>query len=436
MWCFTLLYQRNDIYFSPTFSLKYLSKLTKLINMRSTEVKSFLVLYIFLEHLSEIEDIGEKSPFVVLVGNVGVGKSTITEKLTGETGRSSSSRSGNTKTTEYFWVRDKSLLIADSPGSNPNAKQKIDHNFEIAAALNYRNVSKMLVVVKADIKMDQTVAFIKDYVDRFIDFPGDLLGVLVTHMDSNREWEEKDLVKTCKEVLCIKDIVFSQPNIPESVLQKRVLKICNGKPFKFDLDDKSFLRMFKIDVNKKKILKLTNEIVDRFQQYKQCFEDERKKFTREEQANLFFEYKAYMDLQVDKSCMELCEKLGFDFCEKDEAKNFEQAGYVFNMVNQLRAIIFDIRIEALKYYQNNGSSDLRECPYCGCVWAKVEGCRGLTTCGAMSKTEKDINRGIFETATFRFTTYQETSGKKEKEGEFKFHIQRNGRNGIFHKKYC
>ena len=79
------------------------------------------------------------APYVVFVGNCGVGKSTLVEKLTGITGRSASAASSFTKTSEYFWVPDKSLIIADTPGSNP-ITEKFDHNMQIALTFNYRKV--------------------------------------------------------------------------------------------------------------------------------------------------------------------------------------------------------------------------------------------------------------------------------------------------------
>jgi len=37
---------------------------------------------------------------------------------------------------------------------------------------------------------------------------------------------------------------------------------------------------------------------------------------------------------------------------------------------------------ALGYKSSSGISNLRKCPHCNQVWAKLEGCDGQTTCGA------------------------------------------------------
>ena len=48
--------------------------------------------------------------YVVLLGDVGSGKSTVVEKLTGQTGRSSDANESWTKTAEAFWAKDGSLI--------------------------------------------------------------------------------------------------------------------------------------------------------------------------------------------------------------------------------------------------------------------------------------------------------------------------------------
>ena len=79
-------------------------------------------------------------PYVVLMGDVGTGKSTVVEKLTGKTGRSSDANQSVTTTTETFRTPDGSLIVSDTPGSNA-MRDKLAHNVWIASALNYLPVS-------------------------------------------------------------------------------------------------------------------------------------------------------------------------------------------------------------------------------------------------------------------------------------------------------
>merc|ERR1712230_201042 len=58
-----------------------------------------------------------------------------------------------------------------------------------------------------------------------------------------------------------------------------------------------------------------------------------------------------------------------------------EAGHIANLTNQLRATLLEVRTMALGYQSSSGISELRKCPHCSQVWAKLEGCDGSTTCG-------------------------------------------------------
>ena len=60
----------------------------------------------------------------------------------------------------------------------------LPHNLGIAGALNYLPVSKMFILVKAETRLDSVVDNIRKYSDRFVKFDPDILGVLITHMDT------------------------------------------------------------------------------------------------------------------------------------------------------------------------------------------------------------------------------------------------------------
>ena len=84
---------------------------------------------------------GRSAPYVVLVGDVGTGKSTIVEKLTGESGRSSAASMSVTSSSQSFATPDGRLIVCDTPGSNA-ARDKLQHNVWIASALNFMDVSR------------------------------------------------------------------------------------------------------------------------------------------------------------------------------------------------------------------------------------------------------------------------------------------------------
>ena len=353
--------------------------------------------------MDKVEDVdSSKAPYVVLIGNVGVGKSTIVEKLTGEEGLSSDSSKSKTKTSNYLWVRDKSLLIADTPGCNP-LEEKLEHNIEIASALNFKPVSKIFIVVKADIRIDQTIGFVRTHVHLFNDLlPLDAFSVLVTHMD-NVELPEKKFLKALEKDLGFKHCVYSalpkEKDSPKTdFLLSQILPLC-GEKHHFTIDGDSFLRLFRVSDEKLTIMKVIKNYVQNFNDYKTAFDEQRKNFSSE-LMDLYCEFKVFMMEQIEEAKIKMTAKLSFTYMGK---KGIIEAGYLAIMVNQLRATMFDIRMEALASCNNHGVDDLRKCPHCGLVWAKFEGCNGQTTCGSRPTVEYDRrNPDITEFATFTF----------------------------------
>ena len=125
----------------------------------------------------------KNTPYVVLLGDVGTGKSTVVEKVTNETNLASDGDTSVTKSSKLFFSIDGSLLIGDTPGSNA-MEDKFQHNLWIASALNFQPVSKVFILVKAETRLDSVVDNIRKYSDRFVTLDPSAIGVLITHMDT------------------------------------------------------------------------------------------------------------------------------------------------------------------------------------------------------------------------------------------------------------
>ena len=338
-----------------------------------------------------------KPPYIVLLGDVGTGKSTILEKLTGEKGRSSDATESFTRTSEVFWVPDGSLIVADTPGSNA-LKDKLEHNIQIAGALNFTPVSRIFIVVKAETRIDSVVDNARKYADSFLELPMDVVGVLVTHMDLV-DWTEKDFTPLIDNELGIDTVVFSWINTDQATLKKSILKTCTEK-HNLTVNDENFFKLFKIHNNHRKILKSTSDEVKKFSDKKRDFDEERKAFSGKDLVDLVFEFQAYMTDEIVEAQKRMSKTNNFTF-EGDGAAN--EAGHVANMVNQLRMVLYDIRTECLGYQSEHGVSELRKCPHCGVIWTKVEGCEGDTTCGNRPDNVNDFRDPAYaQLGTFSF----------------------------------
>lgn len=339
-----------------------------------------------------------KPPYIVLLGDVGTGKSTIVEKLTGVKGRSSDANESFTKTSACFWVSDGSLIVSDTPGSNA-LKDKLEHNISIARALNFRPVSRIFIVVKAEPRIDNVVDNVRKYADRFLELPMDVVGVLVTHMDKV-DWTKEDFTPRIVDELGIDTVVFSRLSTKPETLLQSILKTCSEE-YNLTVNSENFFKLFKIHNNHRKILQSTSDEVKSFSEKKKAFDKARHNFSGKDLVDLVFEFQAYMTDEIVKAQKRMSEKNKFTFYG-DGAAN--EAGHVANMVNQLRMVLYDIRTECLGYQSEHGVSELRKCPYCGRIWTKVEGCEGDTTCGNRPSTAdfRDPAYEVLGTFSFRW----------------------------------
>ena len=85
---------------------------------------------------------------------------------------------------------------------------KLAHNTQVAAALNYSPVSRMLIVVKADTRIDNVVDDVRKYAEQLADLDLDVIGVMVTHMDTVT-WSRERFINCLDSELGINTAVFS-----------------------------------------------------------------------------------------------------------------------------------------------------------------------------------------------------------------------------------
>ena len=345
---------------------------------------------------------GKKS-YVILIGNVGAGKSTLVEKVTGMTGISSAASTSVTKASDVIESVDGSLIICDTPGTNSITDQ-FDSNLEVAHALNFMPVSLVLITVKADVRIESVAKVLREYMECFIpeDFPTELIGFCITHMD-NVTWGENELIHYLKSDLGIEKVIFSFREKGGYALVQEIKNEClKNQPMPIDVDCEMFLKLFKINSHDIKILRETRKEVAKFEKMKKDFYTQQKSYTEIEQKDMIFEFQAWMSDQIVETQRNLSRNNNFSFTGDPGIAN--EAGHISNLTNQLRQVLRDVRIEAMKYHVDVGT-DFRKCPYCGEIWQKVEGCEGDTQCGSRPEELKwdQIDGGKMANFIFRWS---------------------------------
>ena len=151
----------------------------------------------------------EYNYYIVLLGDVGTGKSTLAEKISGESGISSNQSTSCTMVSKLYESYDKKIVICDTPGSNA-MKDKFNHNAWIATAMNLAPVSRILICVIAQARIANVLDVVRKYMEGFLDLPQmeNILAVCVTHMDQVN-WTPDEFRTTLEDELGIQSVVFS-----------------------------------------------------------------------------------------------------------------------------------------------------------------------------------------------------------------------------------
>ena len=229
-----------------------------------------------LQNRQETELDMSSKPYVVLLGDVGSGKSTIVEKLTGQKGRSSAASQSETLTADVFETYDGSLIIADTPGSNAMADQ-FTHNLHIANAMNFLPVTCILIVVKAEERMDNVIKCVCNYAQGFIpeDIPTDLIAVCVTHMDTV-SWKERDMLEHFNHELNIETAIFCSKETRGNDLKDSMLNECSRRQqFTLNVDGEMFLKLFNLEIADMKMLVEVRREVRTIEKMNEDFEKQR-----------------------------------------------------------------------------------------------------------------------------------------------------------------
>ena len=164
--------------------------------------------------------------YVVLIGDEGAGKSTVVNKVRGK--ENSGNLPTDMGTSDFSVVTGAGLVICDTP-SGDLMDNPFTENDWFVEAMNFLPVSKILITVKAKTRTDNVIKAVREYSEELLDMDKEVLGVIVTHMDTVLLTEEK-CSYYIKEKLGIKDVLFTSKDQPGNVLLQNIITICQQDP--------------------------------------------------------------------------------------------------------------------------------------------------------------------------------------------------------------
>ena len=180
--------------------------------------------------------------------------------MTGEKGRSSAASQSETFAAEVFETHDGSLIVADTPGSNAMTDQ-FAHILHFSHALNFRPVTCIVIVVKADVRIDSVIENITKYAEGIPEnFPIEQICVYVTHMDLV-SWSENDILEKMIDELGLETAGFSSLESTGETLKKDLLSMCTHKlPVEVSINSEQFFSMFDLGSKATKLLQEANPL--------------------------------------------------------------------------------------------------------------------------------------------------------------------------------
>jgi len=220
----------------------------------------------------------------------------------------------------------------------------------------------------------------------------------VTHTDTVA-WDKNRFLNSIERELGELPVIFAGKDTSGDELKRDILSRC-GSQWDLTITSESFLKYFKINDNNLKILGSVRQEVAMFQAMNQSFLEQLAtgEWSLQDRVNMVFQFQAYMLEEIVQAEKRVSHTNSFTF---DGSTSAIESGHIANLKNQLRAVLYDVRMMALGHQNDAGVSYLRKCPHCGEIWAKIEGCDGETTCGN-PVGELDERFHIMANFTFEF----------------------------------
>lgn len=319
---------------------------------------------------------------VIMIGECGEGKSFIVERITGESGLSSSSQESFTDVAQPFVTEDGTLRLVDTPGINP-LEDQLAHNLQVAHAFSYGPVSLLCVVIKAQPRLDTTFHRVKSMAVDW-DFP-EILTIWITHMDQV-EWGQEECFRILRSRFGLDRVMFSSNSSSGMDLRQQLLRLADqAEPIEIDIeldpDSQSFWNHFKLPDDHVEVLRSVRQEVAKYQQhvvdFRKFFEEKTGSEHRDAIRDLVFEFHAFMQAEIDRAQQRLRHK----HCFSTSLLTVLENGHLANLANQLRLSLFEIRVMMTPFQEDSAKLQLRRCPHCNLLCAKPKRHDGQVICG-------------------------------------------------------
>lgn len=270
-------------------------------------------------------------PTVVLVGGVGVGKSSLVEKVTGAQRLGSGAAESYVRSSAFRTPCQKMQLI-DTPGINA-ARHDLPPNVCIAEALSFAPISLILLVVKADVRIDSTIDAVTKHAELFSEFCENLC-VIITHMDTVSGWGPEEAAVIIKDELGIEKVLCVSKDDRGAQITQDICNLCPAATLDFREKHDKLWQLLPTSYSHVKISKCVQEEVKRF---KQLVERKAQELGEQPAPGMS---KTHQELrcEMEKGKKRVTADNQFKF---DGANAALEKGYIADLTSQLQQVLKD-----------------------------------------------------------------------------------------------